>query len=120
MEQNSVEQLERAAQVTKLGFIQRPKKLGDEHDGEVRFDFTNMEQERYREAVKDFNKFLKLYTECSFAYAGRGAAYHSRRQHGKAVRDFTRAIRLDSDNVAAAAGLKLAKEQLASEGWLML
>jgi len=55
-----------------------------------------------------------LEAEDSDTYVNRGEAYRLLGQYDKAVRDFCRAIRLDSSNDVAAAGLKLAKEQMAS------
>jgi len=92
MEENSVKQLEQAAQVTKLDFIHRLKKPADEYDGKVRSDFTNMEREREREAVRDLTWAIRLGMKDPGVYAKYGDAYRMQHEVGKAIRDLNEAI----------------------------
>ncbi len=58
-------------------------------------------QEQYKEAIKDFDKAIRLKPDDAVAYLWRGRAKHQLKQYKEAIKDFDEAIRLEPDYTAA-------------------
>ena len=58
-------------------------------------------QDRYEEAIQEFNKAIELDPNLAEAYSNRGDAYLNLGQLALAIQDYTEAIRLDTQYVEA-------------------
>jgi tetratricopeptide (TPR) repeat protein len=72
------------------------KAQGWKQEGDFQFN-----QQKFDEAISDYNKALELDPNYSLAYTNRGSAYLKKYQFDKAMADYNRALELDPSNAAA-------------------
>lgn len=63
-----------------------------------------MQQDKFDEAVSDFDRAVELAPDNSWAYANRGMSHFWRENYGSARRDFDNALELESENWVALQG----------------
>ena len=58
-------------------------------------------RDRYKKAIKDYDRTIELDPEFAMAYYHRGICYRNLGQHEKSIEDHSKAIELDPDNAHA-------------------
>ena len=79
---------------------------GDDDDAEACFQRAEAlrVKNQFNEAIKEYDKAIKLNPKYALAYGGRGEALRGKNQYDKAIEDYTTAIKLSPNYVLAYAG----------------
>lgn len=78
-----------------------PEDSGDEADAYFNQGIAYGEADKHRQAIKSFNRVIRLRPNHADAYYNRGIAYNKAGKYKQAIKDFTQAVRIDPNYAIA-------------------